>query len=143
MKSNPYEHLLNHDVLKGGLLTSLIGLLPSIGTGAFYLIENLAHGIDFATGGRMGENRISAMISILNLNTLWLPLTGFLLLVPAVRSNRPSALAIVLIQVLGAFINFSRGLYTEAALELVVGATALLCSPICASLSIGLGDTDE
>lgn len=37
MKSNPYEHLLNHDVLKGGLLASLIGLLPSIGTGAFYL----------------------------------------------------------------------------------------------------------
>ena len=83
------------------------------------------------------------MISILNLNTLWLPLTGFLLLIPAVRSNRLSALAIVSIQVLGAFINFSRGLYTEAALELVVGATALLCSPICASLSIGLEDTDE
>ncbi len=37
MKSNPYEHLLNHDVLKGGLLASLIGLLPSIGTGAFTL----------------------------------------------------------------------------------------------------------
>lgn len=143
MKSNPYEHLLSHDALKGGLLASLFGLLPSIGIGAFYLIENLAHGIDFATGGRMGENRISAMISILNINTLWLPLTGFLLLVSAVRSNRVSALAIMLIQVLGAIINFSRGLYTEAALELVVGATALLCSPICASLSKGLGDTDE
>lgn len=143
MKSNPYEHLLNPDVLKGGLVASLFGLLPSIGTGAFYLIENLAHGIDFATGGRMGENRISAMISIFNINTLWLPLTGFLLLVPAVRRNRLSALAIVLVQVLGAVINFSRGLYTEAALELVIGAIALLCSPTVASLSNGLGDTDE
>lgn len=143
MKSNPYEHLLNPEVLKGGLVASLFGLLPSIGTGTFYLIENLVHGIDFATGGRMGENRISAMISILNINTIWIPLTGFLLLVPAVRSNRVSAIAIALIQVLGAVINFSRGLYTEAALELVVGATALLCSPICASLSNGLEDTDE
>lgn len=143
MKSNPYEHLLNHDGLKGGLLASLIGLLPSIGTGAFYLIENLAHGIDFATGGRMGENRISAMISILNINTLWLPLTGFLLLVPAVRSNRVSLLAIALIQALGAVINFSRGLYTEAALELIVGAVALLCSSIVTPLSNGLEDTDE
>ena len=143
MKSNPYEHLLNPDVLKGGLVASLFGLLPPIGTGAFYLIENLAHGIDLATGGRMGENRVSAMISIFNINTLWLPLTGFLLLVPAVRNNRLSALAIVLVQVLGAVINFSRGLYTEAALELVIGAVALLCSPIVASLSNGLGDTDE
>lgn len=42
MKSNPYERLLNPDVLKGGLVASLFGLLPSIGTGAFYLIENLA-----------------------------------------------------------------------------------------------------
>lgn len=143
MKSSPFEHLLNPDVLKGGLVASLFGLLPSIGTGAFYLFENLAHGIDFATGGRMDENRISAMISILNINTLWLPLTGFLLLVPAVRSNRLSALAIALIQALGAVINFSRGLYTEAALELVVCAIALLCSPIGASLSNGLEDTDE
>lgn len=143
MKSNPYEHFLNPDVLKGGLAASLFGLLPTIGTGVVYLIENLTHGIDFATGGRMGENRISAMISILNINTLWLPLTGFLLLVPAVRSNRVFAFAIVLIQVLGAVINFSRGLYTEAALELVVGAVALLCSPIGVSPSNGLGDTDE
>ena len=41
MKSNPYEHLLNPDVLKGGLVASLFGLLPSIGTGAFYLIEKI------------------------------------------------------------------------------------------------------
>lgn len=143
MKSSPYEHFLNPKVLEGGLVASLFGLLPTIGTGAVYLFENLTHGIDFATGGRMGENRISAMISILNINTLWLPLTGFLLLVPAVRSNRVFALAIALIQALGAVINFSRGLYTEAALELIVGAVALLCSSIVTPLSNGLEDTYE
>lgn len=143
MKSNPYEHLLNSDALRGGLVASLLGLLPSIGTGVFYLIENFAHGIDFATGGRMGENRISAMISILNINTLWLPLTGFLLLVPAVKKHKAAVAAIAALQILCAAINFNRGLYTEMSLELMVTATALLNSPYHHSLSNDLGETDE
>ena len=143
MKFKRIGHVPSAEVLKGGLLASLFGLMPSIGTGAFYLIENLAHGIDFATGGRMGENRLSAMISICNINTLWLPLTGFLLLVPAVKKHKAAVAAIAGLQILCAAINFNRGLYTEMSLELTVAAAALLSSPYHHSLSKDLGETDE
>ena len=84
MKFNLKRYISSPDALKGGLLASLFGLLPTIGLGAEYLFINVTHGIDFATDGRLGEGRISGMISVLNINTLWLPLTGFLLL------NRPA-----------------------------------------------------
>lgn len=143
MKSSPFEHLLNPDVLKGGLVASLFGSLPAIGTGAEYLAINLIHGIDFATGGRMGENRISAIVSILNINTLWLPLTGFLLLVPAIRNNSAATIVIAFLQFLCAVINFSRGLYTDAFLELAIATIALLSSSNRHTLSNDLGVTDE
>lgn len=143
MKSNPYEHLLNPDVLKGGLVASLFGSLPTIVTGADYLAINTIHGIDFATSGRMGENRISAMISILNINTLWLPLTGFLLLVPAVRKHKEALIAIAALQILCAAINFNRGLYTDAFFELAIAAIALLSGSNRHTLSNDLGVTDE
>lgn len=143
MKFNFMGRVPRPEVLKGGLLVSLFGLLPTIVTGAVYLIVNLTHGIDFATGGRMGENRISAMISILNINTLWLPITGFLLLVPAVKKHKAAAAAIATLQILCAAINFNRGLYTEMFLELTVAAAALLGSSNHHSLSNDLGETDE
>lgn len=77
MKFNLKRYISSPDALKGGLLASLFGLLPTIGLGAEYLFINVTHGIDFATDGRLGEGRISGMISVLNINTLWLPLTGF------------------------------------------------------------------
>lgn len=143
MKFNFMGRVPRPEVLRGGLLASLFGLLPTIVTGAVYLIVNLTHGIDFATGGRMGENRISAMISILNINTLWLPITGFLLLVPAVKKHKAAAAAIATLQILCAAINFNRGLYTEMFLELTVAAAALLGSSNHHSLSNDLGETDE
>lgn len=143
MKFNLNRHVPNSEVLKGGLLASLFGLLPTIGTGAVYLIVNLTHNIDFAAGGRMGENRISAMVSILNINTLWLPLTGFLLLVPAVRKHKAAAIAIAALQILCAAINFNRSLYTEMFLELTIASVALLGSSNHHSLSDDLGETDE
>lgn len=57
MKSKLIGHVPSPEVLKGGLLASLFGSLPTIGTGAEYLVINLIHGVDFATGGHMGENR--------------------------------------------------------------------------------------
>lgn len=143
MKSKLIGHVPSQEVLKGGLLASLFGSLPTIETGAEYLVINLIHGIDFATGGRMGENRISAMVSILNINTLWLPLTGFLLLVPAIRNNRAATIAIAFLQFLCAAINFSRGLYTDAFLELAIATIALLSSSNRCTLSNDLGVTDE
>lgn len=143
MKFNLNRHAPSSEVLKGGLLVSLFGSLPTIVTGADYLAINIIHGIDFATGGRMGENRISAMISILNINTLWLPLTGFLLLVPAVRKHKAAVIAIAALQILCATINFNRGLYTEMVLELGVAAIALLGNLNHVSSSNSLGDTDE
>lgn len=143
MKFNLNRHVPSPEVLKGGLLASLFGLLPTIGTGAVYLIVNLTHNIDFATGGRLGENRISAMVSILNINTLWLPLTGLLLLVPAVRKHKAAVIAIAALQILCAAIDFNRGLYTEMFLELTVTAVALLSSSNHRSLSNDLEETDE
>lgn len=72
MKFNLKRYISSPDALKGGLLASLFGLLPTIGLGAEYLFINVTHGIDFATDGRLGEGRISGMISVLNINTLWL-----------------------------------------------------------------------
>lgn len=112
--------------LGGALLASLVGLVPSIFTGASYLIENIAHGVDFTYGGRMGESRISALISILNVNTLWIPLIGVLLAVPAVRKCKPATFAIAALQVIGAFIDVNRGLYTVAALEVITAVCAVL-----------------
>lgn len=143
MKFNLNRHIPSQEVLKGGLLTSLFGLLPTIALGAEYLFINVTHGIDFATGGCLGENRISAMISILNINTLWLPLTGFLLLVPAVRNNKAACIAIALLQILCAVINFNRGLCTAAFLELTIAAVGLLGILNHSSTSDDLGDTDE
>lgn len=143
MKFNLNRHAPSPEVLKGGLLASLFGSLPTIVTGADYLVINLIHGIDFATGGRMGENRISAMVSILNINTLWLPLTGFLLLVPAVRKHKAAVITIAALQILGAVINFNRGLYTNAFLELAIATIALLSGPNRHALSNDLGVTDE
>lgn len=143
MKFNLNRHAPTPEVLKGGLLASLFGSLPTIGIGADYFVINIIHGIDFATGGRMGENRISAMVSILNINTLWLPLTGFLLLVPAVRKHKTTVIAIAVLQILCAAINFNRGLYTDAFLELAIAAIALLSSSNRHALSNDLGVTDE
>lgn len=143
MKFGSLNHLVNQESLKGALLASLFGSLPTIMMGVDYLIINITHGIDFATGGQMGENRISAMISILNINTLWLPLTGFFLLVPVVRNNKAAAVTIALLQILGAAINFSRGLETVAFLELIVAATAVLGNSNHISPCYGLEDTDE
>lgn len=143
MKFNFNRHVPSPEVLKGGLQASLFGSLPTIGIGADYLVINLIHGIDFATGGRMGENRISAMVSILNINTLWLPLTGFLLLVPAVRKHKTAVIAIAVLQILCAAINFNRGLYTDAFLELAIAAIALLSNSNRHTLSNDLGVTDE
>ena len=143
MKFNFNRHVPSPEVLKGGLLASLFGSLPTIGIGADYLVINLIHGIDFATGGRMGENRISAMISILNINTLWLPLTGFLLLVPAVRKHKAAATAIAALQIICAAINFKRGLYTDAFLELSIATNALVGGLNRHTLSNDLGVTDE
>lgn len=70
MKFNLKRYISSPDSLKGGLLASLFGLLPTIGLGAEYLFINVTHGIDFATDGRLGEGRISGMISVLNINTL-------------------------------------------------------------------------
>lgn len=143
MKFNLNRYVPTPEVLKGGLLASLFGSLPTIGTGADYLVINLIHGIDFATGGRMGENRISAMVSILNINTLWLPLTGFLLLVPAVRKHKAAVIAIAGLQILCAAINFNRGLYTDAFLELAIATIALLSGSNRHALTNDLGVTDE
>lgn len=143
MKFNLNRHVPSPEVLKGGLLASLFGSLPTIVTGADYLVINLIHGIDFATGGRMGENRISAMVSILNINTLWLPLTGFLLLVPAVRKHKAAVIAIASLQILCAAINFNRGLYTDAFLELAIAAIALVGGSNRHALSNDLGVTNE
>lgn len=143
MKLNFNRYVPTPEVLKGGLLASLLGSLPTIGTGADYLVINLIHGIDFATGGRMGENRISAMVSILNINTLWLPLTGFLLLVPAVRKHKAAVIAIAALQILCAAINFNRGLYTDAFLELAIATIALLSGSNGHALTNDLGVTDE
>lgn len=143
MKFNLNRYAPSPEVLKGGLLVSLFGSLPTIVTGADYLVINIIHGIDFATGGRMGENRISAMVSILNINTLWLPLTGFLLLVPAVRKHKAAVIAIAALQILCAVINFNRGLYTDAFLELAIATIALLSGPNRHALSNDLGVTDE
>lgn len=143
MKFNLNRHIPSQDVLKGGLLASLFGSLPTIGLGAEYLFINIIHGIDFATGGRLGENRISAMISILNINTLWLPLTGFLLLVPAVRNSKAACIAIALLQILCAVINFNRALCTEAFFELTIAAVGLLGISNHAIASNDLEDIDE
>lgn len=129
--------------LKGGLLASLFGLLPTIGLGAEYLFINVTHGIDFATDGRLGEGRISGMISVLNINTLWLPLTGFLLLVPAVRNNKAARIAIACLQVAGSVININRGLDTQAFLELIIAAVAVLGISNYTAASNDLGDIDE
>lgn len=64
MKFNLKRYISSPDSLKGGLLASLFGLLPTIGLGAEYLFINVTHGIDFATDGRLGEGRISGMISV-------------------------------------------------------------------------------
>lgn len=56
MKFNLNRYAPSPEVLKGGLLVSLFGSLPTIVTGADYLVINIIHGIDFATGGCMGEN---------------------------------------------------------------------------------------
>lgn len=143
MKFNLNRYVPTPEVLKGGLLASLFGSLPTIGTGADYLVINLIHGIDFATGGRMGENRISAMVSILNINTLWIPLMGFLLLVPAVRKHKAAAIAIAVLQILCAVINFNRGLYTDAFLELEIATIALLSGSNRHALTNALEVTDE
>lgn len=143
MKFNLNRYVPTPEVLKGGLLASLFGSLPTIGTGADYLVINLIHGIDFATGGRMGENRISAMVSILNINTLWIPLTGFLLLVPAVRKHKAAAIVIAALQILCAVINFNRGLYTDAFLELAIATIALLSGSNQHALTNALEVTDE
>ena len=143
MKFNLNRYAPSPEVLKGGLLVSLFGSLPTIVTGADYLVINIIHGIDFAPGGRMGENRISAMVSILNINTLWLPLTGFLLLVPAVRKHKAAVIAIAALQILCAVINFNRGLYTDAVLEWAFAPIALVSGPNRHALYNDLGVTDE
>lgn len=143
MKFNLNRHIPSQEVLKGGLIASLFGLLPTIGLGAEYLFINIIHGIDFATGGRLGEGRISGLISVLNINTLWLPLTGFLLLVPAVRNNKAAVFVIALLQVLAAAINFNRGMDTQAFLELAIAAVGLLGISNHAIASNDLGDIDE
>lgn len=143
MKFNLNRHIPSQEVLKGGLLASLFGLLPTIALGAEYLFINVTHGIDFATGGRLGENRISAMISILNINTLWLPLTGFLLLVPAVRNNKAAVFVIACLQVLAGAIDFNRGMDTQAFLELTIASVGLLGISNSAIVSNDLGDIDE
>ena len=137
------KHPLRLEHLEGGLLACLGGLLPAIGTGAVYLVQNIAHGIDFATGGRMGEGRISAMVSILNINTLWLPLTAFLLLVPVVRKHKAAVFAVAALQTAGAAINFSRGLYTEAVLEVIIAAVAISFTKFNKLLSEDLGASNE
>lgn len=143
MKFNLKRYISSPDALNGGLLASLFGLLPTIGLGAEYLFINVTHGIDFATDGRLGEGRISGMISVLNINTLWLPLTGFLLLVPAVRNNKAARIAIACLQVAGAVININRGLDTQAFLELIIAAVAVLGISNYTAASNDLGDIDE
>lgn len=142
MKFNLKRYISSSDALKGGLLASLFGLLPTIGLGAEYLLINVTHGIDFATDGRLG-GRISGMISVLNINTLWLPLTGFLLLVPAVRNNKAARIAIACLQVAGSVININRGLDTQAFLELIIAAVAVLGISNYTAASNDLGDIDE
>lgn len=141
MKFNLKRYISSPDALKGGLLASLFGLLPTIGLGAEYLLINVTHGIDFATDGRLGEGRISGMISVLNINTLWL--TGFLLLVPAVRNNKAARIAIACLQVAGSVININRGLDTQAFLELIIAAVAVLGISNYTAASNDLGDIDE
>lgn len=141
MKFNLKRYISSPDALKGGLLASLFGLLPTIGLGAEYLFINVTHGIDFATDGRLGEGRISGMISVLNINTLWL--TGFLLLVPAVRNNKAARIAIACLQVAGAVININRSLDTQAFLELIIAAVAVLGISNYTAASNDLGDIDE
>ena len=51
---------------------------------------------------------------------LWLPLTGLLLLVPAVRNNKEACIVIACLQAAGAVININRGLDTQAFLELII-----------------------
>lgn len=143
MKFNLKRYISSPDALRGGLLASLFGLLPTIGLGAEYLFINVTHGIDFATGGRVGEGRISGMISVLNINTLWLPLTGFLLLVPAVRNNKAACIVIACLQAAGAVININRGLDTQAFLELIIAAVAVLSISNYTAASNDLGDIDE
>lgn len=46
MKFNLKRYISSPDALKGGLLASLFGLLPTIGLGAEYLFINVTHGID-------------------------------------------------------------------------------------------------
>ena len=46
MKFNLKRYISSPDILKGGLLASLFGLLPTIGLGAEYLFINVTHGID-------------------------------------------------------------------------------------------------
>lgn len=143
MKFNLNRYISSPDALRGWLLASLFGLLPTIGLGAEYLFINVTHGIDFATGGRLGEGRISGMISVLNINTLWLPLTGFLLLFPAVRNNKAASIAIACLQAAGAVINIDRGLDTQAFLELIIAAVAVLGISNYTAASNDLGDIDE
>lgn len=81
--------------------------------------------------------------SVLNINTLWLPLTGFLLLVPAVRNNRAACIVIACLQAAGAVININRGLDTQAFLELIIAAVAVLGISNYTAASNDLGDIDE
>lgn len=72
-----------------------------------------------------------------------LPLTGFLLLVPAVRNNRAACIVIACLQAAGAVININRGLDTQAFLELIIAAVAVLGISNYTAASNDLGDIDE
>ena len=73
----------------------------------------------------------------------FIPLTGFLLLVPAVKNNKAARIAIACLQVAGSVININRGLDTQAFLELIIAAVAVLGISNYTAASNDLGDIDE
>lgn len=91
MKFNLNRYIPSQEVLKGGLLASLFGLLPTIGLGAEYL---------------------------------------FIIVIACLQSA-------------GAVININRGLDTQAFLELIIAAVAVLGISNYTAASNDLGDIDE
>lgn len=62
---------------------------------------------------------------------------------PAVRNNKAAPIAIACLQVAGAVININRGLDTQAFLELIIAAVAVLGISNYTAASNDLGDIDE
>ena len=71
MKFNLNKYIPSQEVLKGGLLASLFGLLPTIGLGAEYLFINVTKGIVILYGRNRCTPRTEYAPGSVELDSSW------------------------------------------------------------------------